>query len=38
MRHSEAGFQDFYPLPRLSAIIFLQDFPELVRPIFPTSG
>ena len=26
MRHSEAGFQGFYPLPQLCDIIFLQDF------------
>ena len=36
MGHSEAGFQGFYPLPRLynSSTRFL----ESVRPLFPNSG
>ena len=35
MRHSEASFQGFYPLPTLCYNSSTR-FPELVRPLFPT--
>ena len=35
MRHSEACFQGFYPLPTVCYNSSTR-FPELVRPLFPT--